>query len=392
MDAQGRTVVATSDGAGTWVTSREPGAAFGAPQRAAADFIATGAALGRDGEVLLTDVRSRVLTRPPGAAFGAPVPLPGAYTPFGPGAAIGANAAGDAVALYRGSAPVLASRRAADGTWATPTVLNSVNGAAGRVVKVAGDGTAVATFAQSDREPRQGGLGALMATTLRRDGSVTTAQLNAAGTEGDIGFGNLDADDAGRFAFAYNQAATTFGPINFLVKLQQPDGSVVGPAVLTANTYRYGDVVRVALSGDQLLATWTDHVGPEARLLARWLPGGTTVTLDRVSAPTFPQPNSRPPTLQFTTQPARRPDGRGRILLGLRCVSIGGSRCTGTLRLTAGPQRWSAGQARYAIGPSAVHRTRVTLTARARRTLRRQGHLTLTARGVPGRLLVRAPR
>jgi hypothetical protein len=94
------------------VASRDPQGSFSAPERAATDFTVTGTALGRGGEVLLTDVRSRVVTRPPGGAFSSPVTLPAAAdTPYGPGALVAANGAGDAVALYRGDSPVLASRR-----------------------------------------------------------------------------------------------------------------------------------------------------------------------------------------------------------------------------------------------------------------------------------------
>jgi hypothetical protein len=99
-----------------------------------------------------------------------------------------------------------------------------------------------------------------------------------------------------------------------------------------------------------------------------------------------------PHVMQFTTQPVRRPDRRGRILVALRCWSSNRSSCTGTLRLTAGPHRWTAERKRYAIGPNLVLRTRVQLTTRARRALRRQGRLTLTARGVPGRIVIRPGR
>jgi hypothetical protein len=56
--------------------------------------------------------------------------------------------------------------------------------------------------------------------------------------------------------------------------------------------------------------------------------------------------------------------------------------CTGTLDLTAGPRRWPAGRKRFAIAPGAAKRIRVTLSTRARRVLRRRGHVTLTATAV----------
>jgi hypothetical protein len=163
--------------------------------------------------------------------------------------------------------------------------------------------------------------------------------------------------------------------------------------LLTGGRFLLGNFARAALDADGVLATWTEHENGVDRLLARWLPDGPAVTLDYAAAgfdrtPTVVAPH----TLQFTTQPTRRPDRRGRILIGLRCFSADRSSCTGTLRITGGAPRWTAARTRYAIGPNAVHRTRVKLTARAQRALRRKGRITLTARGVPGRLVVAKPR
>lgn len=384
-DAAGRAIVAGSDAEGTWVTSHAPSAGLTPPERAAADFTVTGAALGRDGEVLLTDMRSRVVSRPAGGAFGAPAALPGADTPYGPGALVAANAAGDAVALYRGSAPVLASRRNADGTWGSPIALTTVGGAAGRAIAIDGNGTAVAGFAHTS----DGVHTTLTAATLPTDGTTTNKQLNAAGTDGDMLAGALDTDPAGRFAVAYRQAPTSLANGDALVTTRPPGGDFTPGTALTAGDFQMGNVARVAVSSERVLAVWTVYASPNDELRARWLPDGPTVTLDR--APTLDRtpPVLAPHVLQFTNQPVRRPDRRGRILVALRCWSSNGSSCTGTLLLTAGPHRWTAGRKRYAIGPNAVLRTRVQLTTRARRALRRQGRLTLTARRVPGRIIVR---
>jgi hypothetical protein len=85
---------------------------------------------------------------------------------------------------------------------------------------------------------------------------------------------------------------------------------------------------------------------------------------------------------QLTTQRHRRPDRHGRILVGLRCLSIDRLPCTGTLTLTAGPRRWAAGRKRFAIAPGVATRIKVTLSTRARRVVRRRGHVTLTATAV----------
>jgi hypothetical protein len=388
MEAAGRAIVAGSDAAGTWVASHAPGAGLTALERAATDFTVTGAALGRDGEVLLADTRSRVVSRPAGSAFGAPVALPGADTPYGPGALVAANAAGDAVALYRGSGRVLASRRTSDGAWGTPATLTTVGGAAGRAIAVGGDGTAVAGFAHTS----DGAHTTLIAATLRTDGTTASKQLNAAGTDGDMLAGALDTDASGRFAVAYRQAPTLLANGDALVTTRPPDGDFTPATTLTTGDLQMGNVARIAVSAERVLAVWTVHANPNDELRARWLPDGATVTLDWAPAFDRTPPVIAPHVLQFTTQPVRRPDRRGRILVALRCWSSNRSSCTGTLRLTAGPHRWTAGRKRYAIGPNLVLRTRVQLTTRARRALRRQGRLTLTARGVPGRIVVRPAR
>jgi hypothetical protein len=256
MDAQGRAVVAGSDASGTWVASRDPLGSFSAPERAATDFTVTGTALGRGGEVLLTDARSRVVTRPPGGAFTSPIELPAAAagTPYGLPALVAANGAGDAVALY-GFSPVLASRRTPDGLWPPPTVLTTVRGASGQAVAVAGDGTAVATFAQTERDPREGGHTALMATTLRPDGTAATAQVNAAGSDGDMRAGDLDADATGRFALAFGQGPVAIASGDALVTLRSPGGDFGPPALLASGRFLLGNFARAALDADGALAT-----------------------------------------------------------------------------------------------------------------------------------------
>lgn len=131
-----------------------------------------------------------------------------------------------------------------------------------------------------------------------------------------------------------------------------------------------------------MLATWADHYPGQDRLTARWIGRtaiGPAITLDRAvsSDLVFPVPTGH--AAQLTTQPHRTPDRHGRILVGLRCLSFDRRRCTGTLKLTAGPRKWAAGRKRFAIAPGVAKRIRVTLSTRARQVLRRRGHVTLTA-------------
>ena len=130
---------------------------------------------------------------------------------------------------------------------------------------------------------------------------------------------------------------------------------------------------------------WTTTPAQD-RLTARWIGQaalGPPVTLDSAASrdvvfPIIPTGHAA----QLTTQPHRRPDRHGRILVGLRCLSLDRQPCSGTLKLTAGAPKWTAGRRRFAIAPGVAKRIRVTLTKRARSALRRRGRITLTARAV----------
>lgn len=383
MDAVGHAVIVGSDGADTWVATRESGAAIGAPQPAGKDFVASGAALGGNGEVLLTDIRARVVTRPAGGAFGPPVALPEANTPFGPGADIAANAAGDAVALYGGYFKVLASRRGPDGSWGAPVVLSTVNGAAPRRVAIAPDGTAVTTFAQADREPYLGGRPALLAAILHPDGTQTRTQINTDGTYGDLDSAP-DVDPDGRFLVGYSQSLPT-NPAQHYIKVLQQDGSASDATEITGSNAAAGSAQTVVAGDASMVSAWTTRAGTDVLLHARWLPSTNVATLDRATYPGYETPVARP-RVEIIAQPTRHLDRRGRILIALRC--IGQSECKGDLRLIAGPTHWTAARVPYAIASGAERRARVTLTARAKRALRTQGHLTLQAGGIHGRLRV----
>ncbi len=178
--------------------------------------------------------------------------------------------------------------------------------------------------------------------------------------------------DAGVAQLAFRPAAGPF--------------ATVGSLTLPQASHAVGDGADVAFGPDgEMLATWVDHHPRQDRLTARWIGQaglGPPVTLDSAAAGDFVATIPTGHAAQLTTQPHRRPDRHGRILVGLRCLSLDRQPCHGTLKLTAGAPKWTAGRKRFAIAPGVAKRIRVTLTRRARSALRRRGRVTLTARAV----------
>lgn len=384
LSPSGAAVVAWSDSAGAVAAFRSPGGGLGPPQRVQGPgFGVRSLAIAADGQAFAADRTGRVAVRPAGGAFGAPELLPGSASPYGPGARLAANAAGDVLAAYPGARGVLVSRRPAGGGWSAPLQLTAVGGASERAVAVSDGGLGSVAFAQAD-----GGRTSLLVGALSPDLSPDVAAVGPAGASADMAFdgAGLDMDAAGNAAVAFQQSSGLLAPGVARLAYRGAAGPFAAPATLTpAGTARQplDDGADVAFgAGDELLATWVDHDADEDRVRARWYgrpAAGPAVTLDRAPSRDIALPLPGGHAAQLTTQPSRRPDRRGRILVGLRCLSLDGRPCTGALTLTAGPRRWTAGRQRFAIAPGAVVRLRVALTARARRVVRQRGRVRLTA-------------
>jgi hypothetical protein len=393
MSANGQTIVAWSDPRGAIAVFRAPGGALQPPQLVQpAGFEVADAAIASSGAAFLTDRTGRVAERAAGGSFGPPAVLPGANEPYGPGALIAADAAGDAIAVYRGTGQALVSRRAAGGVWQTPSTLTAADGSGARAAVMADDGTALISVVRSGGDPRLGGHSQLLAATVAPTGAVsTTAALNAPGTDGDAAVqgAGVDAGPGGEAAVALHQSPDLLAGGIARLAYRPPGGEFGRTATLTVPPGQYEanvDRPDVALAGaGELVAVWADHSPGQDRLVARWITSagiGPLQTLDQAAASNFVIPTASGHAAQLTRQPHRTPDRRGRILVGLRCISFDHKACTGTLRLTAGPRKWPAGHRRFAMAPGSVKRLRVTLTRRALRAFRSRRKLTLTASAI----------
>jgi hypothetical protein len=388
MSSTGEAVLAWSDAAGAMAAFRPPGGEIRPPARAQpAGFAVHSAAIAGDGQAFLADGTGRVAVRPAGGTFGTPALLPGSASPYGPGALLAANAAGDVLAAYRGTRGAEVSRRSTGGGWSGPAVLTSVEGASERAVVLPDGGMGTVTFAQSSGDPWLGGRVSLLAATVRPDVPPGIEQVNGVGFDADMTVdAGLDMDGAGDAAVAFNRSDGLLAPGVAQLAYRPAAGPFATPGTLTpADVARHaeGDAADVAFGADgEMLVTWSDHYPKEDRITARWIGRagiGSAITLDRAVAGDFAFPVVTGHAAQLTTQRHRRPDRHGRILVGLRCLSFDRQPCTGAVNLTAGPRKWPAGHKRFAIAPGADKRIRVTLSSRARRVLRRRGHITLTA-------------
>ncbi len=392
MSATGHAVVAWSSPAGAMAAFRSPGEEIGAAQRVLpADFGVRSAAIAGDGQTLLGDGTGRVAIRPAGGTFGAPASLPGSAIPYGPPALLAANASGDALAAYRGARGVVVSRRPAGGGWGEPETLTSVGGASARAVALSDSGSGMVTFAQSTGDPRAGGRVNLLAATIAPGKPPAVEQVEASGLDVDMSFDSagLDMDGTGASAVAFNRSDGLLAPGVARLAYRPAPGPLAVVGTLTApdaSRHAYGDGADVALAGaGDMLATWADHYPGEDRIMARWIgPAGPgpALLLDRTAARDLVLPSPTGHAAQLTRQPRRRVDKLGRITIGLRCLSLDRKPCTGRLKLTAGPRKWSAGSKRFAIAPGATKRYKVKLGTRARRVLRSRRTITLTATAV----------
>ena len=294
------------------------------------------------------------------------------------------------LAAYPGTRGVEVSRRPAGGGWSAPVLLTPVSGASERALAIADSGVGAVAFVQIDKDPRLGGRSSLLVATVGADLVPSVEQVNAAGFDADMADG-LDMDEAGNTAVAFDRSTGLLDPGVAQLAYRPAAGPFATVGTLTSPQARHhadGDGAGVAFGpAGEMLTTWVDHHSGQDRLTARWIgPAGLgpPVTLDSAASrdlvfPAIPTGHAA----QLTTQPHRRPDRHGRILVGLRCLSLDRRPCTGTLKLTAGAApMWAAGRRRYAIAPGVAKRSRVTLTKRARSALRRRGHITLTARAV----------
>jgi hypothetical protein len=411
MSSTGHAVVAWSSAAGAMAASRSPGEEIGSPQRVLpAGFAVGSAAIAGDGEAFLADGTGRVAIRPAGGTFGTPALLPGSAIPYGPPALLAVNAAGDALAAYRGTRGVEVSRRAAEGGWGQPAVLTSIGGAAARAVALSDSGSGIATFAQITSDPWLGGRSNLLAATLAPGKPPAVEQVEEPDLDADMSFdgAGLDMDSAGASALAFNRSDGLIAAGVARLAYRPAPAALAAVGTLTApeaNRHAYDDGADVAFgAAGELLATWADHYPGEDRIMARWIGSGVpgpALLLDRAQARDIVLPTAAGHAAQLTRQPRRKPDRLGRILVGLRCLSFDGQPCSGRLKLTAGPRKWSAGSKRFAIAPGATKRIKVKLATRARRVVRRRGTITLTATavttasggtfgGITARIVVRA--
>ncbi len=392
MSATGHAVVAWSSAGGAMAAFRSPGGEIGAPRLVLpAGFAVGSAAIAGDGEAFLADMTGRVAIRPAGGTFGTPALLPGSAIPYGPPALLAANAAGDALAAYRGTRGVEVSRRPAGGGWGEPAVLTSAGGAAARAVALSDSGSGTVTFAQITRDPRLGGRSNLLAATIAPGKPPTVEQVDATNLDADMSFDSagLDMDATGASALAFHRSDGLLAAGVARLAYRPAPGPLAAVGTLTApeaSRHAFGDGADVAFgAAGELLATWADHYPGEDRIMARWIgPAGPgpALLLDRAPATDIVLPAPAGHAAQLTRQPRRKPDRLGRILVGLRCLSFDGQPCSGRLKLTAGPRKWSAGSKRFAIAPGATKRIKVKLGTRARRVLRRRGTITLTATAV----------
>lgn len=390
VSSTGHAIVAWSGADGTMAAFRSPGGALGTPQRVLpADFAVLRAAIAGDGETLLTGASGRIAVRPAGGAFGAPELPPGATGTYGLPALPAVNTAGDALVAYYSARGIEVSRRPAGGGWSEPQLLTAVSGAGGRAIALSDGGTGTVTFARINGDPRTGGRQSLLAATVAPGEPVVVEQVNA-GLDADASFdaAGVDMDPAGEAAIAFDLRDGLLNRGVVQIALRPPTGPFLAPGTLTppaAAGHAINDSADVAFgSAGELLVTWVDHYPGEDRVMARWISSagaGGAVVLDHASARDrlLPAPTGHAALLD--TQ-RRKLDRRGRIVVSLRCLSFDRRPCTGTLKLTAGPRKWSAGRARFAIEPATTKRIAVKLTARARSVLRRRKTITLAGTAV----------
>ena len=406
MSVSGQAVIAWSDPDGAVVASRSPGGVIGAPERVEpAGFSVASAAVAGDGEAFLATGGGAVATRPPGGSFGAPVPLPGST---GGQVALAADAGGDLVAGYSGLHRLLLSRRPAGGGWSQPQVLTSIEGAAVRSAASSDTGAAAVTFAQSTGDPSNGGRGNLLAAIAPPGAPLTVEPVGDLSRDSDTGFdgAGIDMDGVGDLVIALHQSDGLLAPrVAQLAYRAAPGPFQRGTLTPQAAREPVGDGggdVAFGAEGD-FLTTWVDRSPAEDRVMAEWAGSGAVdppLTLDQAMVRDFVLPLPSGHAAQITTQPYRRPDARGRIRVGLRCLSFDRKACHGTVTLTAEPQRWRAGLARFAVPAGTAQRVLVTLEPRVRRLLRRRGRIVLRAHaattapggtfgGTTGRLVVK---
>lgn len=376
LSRSGHAVVAWSVPNGRVSASvRAPGGGFGPAQPVAViPAYAADVAVAGDGTAFVSDDAGRVAIRPPGAAFGAPASLPDSEGRFGPRVLLAANAAGDALAAYestRGEAVV--SRRPAGGSWTTPSVLPGPTGSSARAVTLSDGGTGAVAFRRD--------VG-LLAATFGAPGVPAIESPGAPAPDGDMSFdgSGLDSDGAGAVALAFHRAADSIVPGPAQLAYRPAGAAFAGPFTISPRV-GWGEDVSFGVDGE-LLATWIERSGERLRLIARWVVPtiGPAIELDSVPAPAV---GLAPPTghaAQLTGQRRLVADSRGRVRVELRCLSFDGRRCTGTVALSAGPDGWNAGRARFSLAPTQVKRVRVRLTPRARRVLRTRGRVTVTVR------------
>jgi hypothetical protein len=400
VGSTGHAVVAWSDASGAMTSIRAPGGELGTPQRVLpAGFVVRRAAITGDGEVLLADATGRVATRAADATFGAPAPLPDSTGTYGLPVLLTANTPGDALAAYYDDRGLVVSRRPAGGTWSAPARLTSVGGSGARAEALSDGGTGTVTFAQSSGDPLTGGRTSLLAATVSTGEPPVVEQVNAPGYDADASFdpAGVDMDGEGRSAVVFDRRDGLLGRGVVQLAIRSPSGSFQTVGALTspeAGWHATGDDADVALgAAGELLATGVDHYPSEDRVMARWIgpaAADPAVVLDRVAARDTPLSAPTGHTAYLTEQGRRKLDRKGRILVGLTCVSFDRRPCAGTVKLTAGPRRWSAGRARFTIGPGATTRIRVRLSARAKSALKRHKTITLWATAVttaPGALV-----